>query len=173
MQTGIPYVFAGGDMVTGPDTIIQAVAAGHKAVEAIHRYINGEDLELYAQQLEAQEKPGNSWQKVREEIPQKARARPQHLDAKMSTACFDEVDLGFSESQAQQEARRCLNCGVCCECMECVKVCEPKAIDHNMQPEELATENSPMSLPHLSSSASAMLPDPPAARSLSEMKTGI
>ena len=59
MQTGIPYVFAGGDAVTGPDTVIQAVAAGHKAVEAIHRYINGEDLELYTQQLEALEKTGH------------------------------------------------------------------------------------------------------------------
>ena len=55
----------------------------------------------------------------------------------MSAACFDEVGLGFSESSAQQEARRCLNCGVCCECMECVKVCEAKAIDHDMQTEEL------------------------------------
>ena len=137
MQTSIPYVFAGGDMVTGPDTVIQAVAAGHKAVEAIHGYINGEDLELYTQQLEAREKPGTSWQKIPEGIPEKARAHPQHLDAKISAACFDEVDLGFSENAAQQEARRCLNCGVCCECMECVKVCEPKAIDHDMQAEEL------------------------------------
>lgn len=137
MQTGIPYVFAGGDAVTGPDTVIQAVAAGHKAVEAIHRYINGEDLELYTQQLEARKKPDADWQKIPEGIPQKTRAHPKHLDAKMSVACFDEVNLGFSESAAHQEARRCLNCGVCCECMECVTVCEAKAIDHNMQAEEL------------------------------------
>jgi heterodisulfide reductase subunit A len=137
MQTSIPYVFAGGDMVTGPDTVIQAVAAGHKAVEAIHRYINGEDLELYTQQLEAQEKPGRDWQEIPDGISREARIHQQHLDAKMSAACFDEVDLGFSESEAQQEARRCLNCGVCCECMECIKVCEAKAIDHNMQVEEL------------------------------------
>ncbi|MBW2228527.1 MAG: FAD-dependent oxidoreductase [Deltaproteobacteria bacterium] len=137
MQSSIPYVFAGGDMVTGPDTVIQAVAAGYKAVKAIHRYINGEDLELYAQQLEAQEEPGRDWQEIPDGISREARTHQQHLDAKMSAACFDEVDLGFSESGAQQEARRCLNCGVCCECMECVKVCEAKSIDHNMQPEEL------------------------------------
>jgi heterodisulfide reductase subunit A len=137
MQTSIPYVFAGGDMVTGPDTVIQAVAAGHKAVEAVHRYINCEDLELYAQQLEAQEKSGSDWQEMPDRISREARARPQHLDAKISAACFDEVDLGFSENEAQKEALRCLNCGVCCECMECLKVCEAKAIDHNMQAEEL------------------------------------
>jgi len=137
MQTSIPYVFAGGDAVTGPDNVIQAVAAGHKAVEAIHRYINGEDLELYSQQLEAEEKPGMDWKKIPEGVSQKARAQTTHLDAKMSAVCFDEVDLGLSESAARQEALRCLNCGVCSECMECVKVCEPKAIDHTMTAEEL------------------------------------
>ncbi len=137
MQTSIPYVFAGGDAVTGPDTVILAVATGHKAVEAIHRYINGEDLDLYTHKLEALKKPGTDWQKIPKGISQKARAHPKQLDAKMSVACFDEVDLGFSESAAQEEARRCLNCGVCCECMECIEVCEANAIDHNMQAEEL------------------------------------
>jgi len=137
MQTSIPHVFAGGDAVTGPDTVIQAVAAGHKAVEAIHRYINSEDLELYARQLEAREKPSPDWQEIPDGISRESRVYPEHPDAKISAACFDEVELGFSEDQAQHEARRCLNCGVCCECMECVKVCEAKAIDHSMQTEEL------------------------------------
>jgi len=137
MQTSIPYVFAGGDMVTGPDTVIQAVAAGHKAVEAIHRYIKGEDLDLFAQQLAARPKPGSDWQKIPDGVSREVRSHPQHLDAKIGAACFDEVDLGLSESEAQKEALRCLNCGVCCECMECVKVCEAKAIDHNMPAEEL------------------------------------
>jgi len=140
MQTSIPYVFAGGDAVTGPDTVIQAVAAGHKAVEAIHRYINDKDLELYTHKRDALKKSGTDWQKIPEGLAQKTRAYPKHLDAKMGAACFDEVDLGFSESAAQQEARRCLNCGVCCECMECIKVCEAKAIDHNMQAEELEVQ---------------------------------
>ena len=140
MQTSIPYVFAGGDAVTGPDTVIQAVAAGHKAVEAIHRYINDKDLELYTHKRDALKKSGTDWQKIPEGLAQKTRVYPKHLDAKMSAACFDEVDLGFSESAAQQEARRCLNCGVCCECMECIKVCEAKAIDHNMQAEELEVQ---------------------------------
>ncbi|MEJ2657792.1 MAG: FAD-dependent oxidoreductase, partial [Desulfobacterales bacterium] len=137
MQTSIPYVFAGGDAVTGPDTVIQAVAEGHKAVEAIHRYINGENLELYIQQIESRKKPGTDWQKIPEGIPKKARSHPKHLESKMSAACFEEVDLGLTEGEARQEALRCLNCGVCSECMECVKACEPKAIDHNMQAEEL------------------------------------
>ena len=54
MQTGIPSVFAAGDGVTGPATVIEAVAAGHKAVEAMHRFLNGEDLNLYGEHLKAE-----------------------------------------------------------------------------------------------------------------------
>jgi len=137
MQTNIPYVFAGGDAVTGPATVIEAVAAGHKAVETIHRYINDEDLDLYEKQLEAREKPGRDWQEIPDGLCREPRAHPQHIDEKISAASFDEVDLGFSESEAQREALRCLNCGICCECMECVRVCEAKAVDHSMKEEEL------------------------------------
>jgi heterodisulfide reductase subunit A len=137
MQTSIPHVFASGDAVTGPATVIEAVASGHKAVEAIHRYINGEDLSIYADQLEDTEQPGHEWQEIPKELPQKARAQQQHLDAEISTASFEEVDQGFFEVDAQQEALRCLSCGVCCECMECVRVCEPKAVHHGMREKEL------------------------------------
>jgi heterodisulfide reductase subunit A len=46
---------------------------------------------------------------------------------------FEEVELGFDEKTAIAEAQRCLNCAVCSECRECEKVCEAKAIDHEMQ----------------------------------------
>jgi len=137
MQTSIPYVFAGGDAVTGPATVIEAVAAGHKAVETIHRYINGENLELYEKQAEPREQPGRDWQKIPDGLSRESRAHTPHLDPKISASSFDEVDLGFSENEAQREAHRCLNCGLCCRCMECVRVCEAKAIDHSMKEEEL------------------------------------
>jgi len=46
---------------------------------------------------------------------------------------FDEVELGFDEKTAVEEAKRCLNCAVCSDCRECEKVCEAEAIDHEMQ----------------------------------------
>jgi len=137
LQMSIPYVFAGGDAVTGPATVIEAVAAGHKAVEAIHRYINGEDMDLYAEEVAAKEQPGQDWQEIPEGVPLEARKHPEELDAETSAASFDEVDLGFSETAAQQEALRCINCGLCCECMECVRVCEANAVDHDMKEEEI------------------------------------
>lgn len=48
---------------------------------------------------------------------------------------FAEVEQGFDEKTAIEEAQRCLNCGVCSECLECVKVCEQGAINHEMQDE--------------------------------------
>jgi len=43
--------------------------------------------------------------------------------------------MGFDENTAIEEAKRCLNCGVCSECLACVKACEPEAIHHDMKDE--------------------------------------
>jgi heterodisulfide reductase subunit A len=140
MQTSISHVFAAGDAVSGPATVIEAVAAGHRAVEAIHAYINGEDLDLYTEQLSAQDSPGQDWREIAEDLDKQARARPVHRDALHRAFSFDEVDLGLEEDEAKREAGRCLNCGICCECLECVRACEPKAIDHNMKEDEIEVE---------------------------------
>ncbi|MFH2220272.1 MAG: NAD(P)-binding protein [Pseudomonadota bacterium] len=137
LQTNVPYVFAGGDAVTGPATVIEAVAAGHRAVESIHRYLNQEDMDSYAEAAAIQEQPGRDWQEIPDDILREPRKHPEHLDAERSASSFDEVELGFSENDAQQEALRCINCGVCCECMECVRVCEAKAVDHAMNEKEM------------------------------------
>ena len=140
MQTTIPHVFAAGDAVTGPASVIEAVAAGHKAVEAMHRYINGEDLDLYAEQIAAQEAPGQDWCDIPDDLDEEVRVKPEHRNPGERVSSFDEVDLCFPEEEAKREALRCLDCGVCCECMECVRACEAKAIDHLMQPEEREIE---------------------------------
>ncbi len=135
LQTSMADVFAAGDAVTGPATVIEAVAAGHKAVAAIERFVNGEDLEQYAQEQAAEKSPGTNWK----EIPEKTEAAPRvqsvHLDAAQRIQSFDEVDKNFSEQAAQQEAGRCLDCGGCCECKLCVSACEARAINHLMEDE--------------------------------------
>ena len=50
------------------------------------------------------------------------------------TKSFKEINLGFTEAQAQAEAARCINCGLCSECMQCVTACQAGAVDHSMQP---------------------------------------
>jgi len=137
MQTSIPHVFAGGDAVTGPASVIEAVAAGHRAVEAMQRFIDQEDLAHDAGEMAAAGSPGQSWQEIPENIVPQARVAAQQRDIEQRIGSFAPIDLGFSEAEAQKETQRCLNCGSCSECMECVRVCEPRAIDHTMQPEEI------------------------------------
>ena len=137
MQTSIPYVFAGGDAVTGPASVIEAVAAGHRAVEVMQRFIDKEDLSRYTDEAAEAGSPGQSWQEIPEDIVPQARITPQYRDIQERIVSFEHIDLSFSEAEAQKEVQRCLNCGICSECMECVRVCEPRAIDHTMKSEEI------------------------------------
>ena len=136
LQTSVPHVFAAGDAVTGPATVVEAVAAGHKAVEAMHRFMIGEDLDRYAEELAAEAQvPQEAWKEIPEEIAEVPRVVSEHLDPVQRTAGFDEIDQSFSEAAARQEAARCVDCGGCCECKLCVDACEAKAINHAMRDE--------------------------------------
>ena len=128
MQTSISKVFAGGDAVTGPRTIIEAIAAGHEAAISIDRFLKGEDLRERRGDKEILEAISPvAFDEVRS-IP-RAVIPKLHLDMRRS---FDEVELGLSEEQVLNEAARCLDCGICCECGECVRICQAGAVKHDM-----------------------------------------
>ena len=109
LQTNLKGVFAGGDLVTGPNTVVDAVAAGRKAAGVIDRYIHGEELA---------EPPRVKLPSVfvepslvsDEELQDAERAEPATLNAKSRKKSFAEVELALSVEQAQREARRCLRC---------------------------------------------------------------
>ena len=46
METNLPGIFAGGDVVSGPATVIEAIVAGKRAAFSIDRYLKGEDVRL-------------------------------------------------------------------------------------------------------------------------------
>ncbi|GAH67726.1 unnamed protein product, partial [marine sediment metagenome] len=71
----------------------------------------------------------------KEEVVKKERAVMPTLELRKRVGSFAEVEQGFDQKTATEEAKRCLNCAVCSECRECEKVCEAKAIDHEMQDE--------------------------------------
>jgi heterodisulfide reductase subunit A len=133
-QTSLPHVFAAGDTVSGPATVIEAVGAAHKAVEAMERVLSGQPV-LDADQ--EPRRPGEDFAPIAANTPVTVRETPAHRPAGACVSTFEEVELALSEDQARREAARCLNCGICCECMACVKACEARAIDHTMQPQEL------------------------------------
>jgi heterodisulfide reductase subunit A len=137
LQTSLPHVFAAGDAVSGPASVIEAVAAGHRAVEAIDRFLQQQELSAMAGEAPAGAGRQGDWAAIPSGVGRQDRVRSLRLGAADRVAGFDEVDRCFAEADARREAGRCLNCGICCECMECVRACEAQAIDHRMQAEEL------------------------------------
>ena len=108
LQTSRPEVFAAGDVVTGPNTIIDAVAAGRRAAEMILHFIRGEPLEHrnggclpvgYVPPLDAPE--GG----VTDE-----RVRTPRASVEWRKRNFAEVEVTLSPEEARAEASRCLRC---------------------------------------------------------------
>jgi heterodisulfide reductase subunit A len=116
MKTMLPHVFAAGDAVRGPSTVIHAIADGHRAAESIHRFMKGLPLapEL-AQSVESVEATEFVWKAVPSGFCEKApRAKAGYMDQEERATCFLEECKGLAEDQGRSEAERCLNCGCCC-----------------------------------------------------------
>lgn len=106
--TANPQYFAGGDAVTGPDTVIAAIGAGHQAADDIDAAIRKANNEP------AFEKPAKENIDVPLIIDEESIEAPQmpmpemHHDTRKTV--FAEVELGFSREDAIKEACRCLRC---------------------------------------------------------------
>jgi len=109
LQSDDPDIFAGGDAVRGPQTVIEAIADGRQAAISIDRYLRGLDLRL-GRDL--------AWKAItepqKEEYDPAARALMPRLEPQERVRNFDEVRKGFTAEMAIQEARRCISCGACC-----------------------------------------------------------
>ena len=111
LATHLPGVFAGGDVVTGPSTVVEAMASGYRAAVSIDRYLKGQDLykdrfyraERRADVPKAEAEEG-------EETVVKPRAGMPAMAADRRVCTFEEVNLGFDEETAIREAKRCLRC---------------------------------------------------------------
>lgn len=129
LSTGEKGVFAGGDVVTGPDSIINAIAHGRKAASAIDSYLGG-DGEITEILATPEDKV------MLEEFVLDIRPRNEMklLRPWERTSGFDQVECGFTDEQIKAEAGRCLNCDArkfqvvlnteyCKECGYCSEVC--------------------------------------------------
>lgn len=140
-QTEVPWVFAGGDLVHGPSTVIAAMGAGKRAAEAIDKYLKGEPLADFKTHLvrpdvlRAETFRPHDYAPLYKDTPKRPRTTMRKLDPAVRAQTMSEVELGYTEEEARREASRCLNCGVCVECYQCVDACLPKAIHHDMKDE--------------------------------------
>jgi NADH-quinone oxidoreductase subunit F len=107
LATNIPGFFSGGDAVTGPATVVQAIAAGHRASVSIECYLRGREFRGYWFP-----KPHLVIDRVEltEEDEQLIRPKMRELSVKNRVDNFEEVELGLDEQAALLEARRCLRC---------------------------------------------------------------
>ncbi len=133
LETSRKGVFAGGDAVTGPGTVVEAVAAGKEAAESIHRYLRGQDLrEGRTFRMAFGEGPTPKKLDVdTRAVAPRPRVRVRKMDPATRRRSFDEVCFNLSEAEAVAEAERCLACGICCECLLCEKACERRAVRHD------------------------------------------
>jgi heterodisulfide reductase subunit A len=145
-ETNIPGVFAGGDVVLGPATVIAAMGAGKRVAEAIDKYLRGDELRDFETHLvPAEIRRGEDFRPhpyspTYTQMEKQDRAEMPKLTATSRARTWDEVELGFTEEQAMAEAQRCLHCGVCVNCYECVKACQFDAVDHTQKDEEIELE---------------------------------
>lgn len=107
--TSKPGVFAAGDVVSGPATVIAALATGKAAAVMIDRYVRGRNMKLL-HKLQLPSVYIEPVQMDEEESMETKRVVPQHLDIECRCGNFHEVELGITEEQAKCEARRCLRC---------------------------------------------------------------
>ncbi len=108
MATSRTGVFAGGDAVTGPATVAEAIGAGRKASISIDKYLRGVSLDVVREQ-----RPLVKFEDLNLNfILPASRVNTSKLPAAERVRDFTEVDSGLSREAAICEAKRCLVCGV-------------------------------------------------------------
>ncbi len=138
-QTKKPDIFAMGDAVLGPATVVAAVGDARKVAFSLDKYLSGEPME--------NADPWNMTEVQRvvqlediddlEDVEKINREVGYHVEPDVRKTNFEEFAKGITEEQARKEAARCLECGICCECFECVKACKAEAVNHSIHDEEL------------------------------------
>ena len=109
LATNQPGVFAGGDMVTGPNTIVDAIAAGKKAAVMIDRYVRGEGLKQ-PPVVKLPEVYLESADKCKEHEGDERRVEVPRAMVQWRRRGFAEVEMSLTVEEATREACRCLRC---------------------------------------------------------------
>jgi heterodisulfide reductase subunit A len=122
-HTSNERIFAGGDVVTGAATVIEAIARGRKAAKYVHARLTGVIAE------EEGETKVVSMTDINEAyFTPTNRVATSHVPLDRMRDRFSEVKQGFTEDQVREEIARCMSCGVCNACDICWMFCPDAAI---------------------------------------------
>ena len=106
LETNIGGVFAGGDIVTGPATVTEAIGAGKRAAISIDRYLSNKPLRI----KEKKRSVIGMEELNLKNTPLKHRAKVSILPVARRVQGFAEVEGGFTADVVADEAQRCLAC---------------------------------------------------------------
>jgi NADPH-dependent glutamate synthase beta subunit-like oxidoreductase len=131
LQTSDEVIFLAGDVVSGPTSVVEAMARGRQAAESVDRFLKGEHLHYgrtYAGPFETEFEID-----TRHADPAKRLSISQHQIKGEND--FNELEQGVDAETARQEARRCLSCGQpfgkyrnCWFCLPCEVDCPHEAL---------------------------------------------
>ncbi len=107
LETNIPGIFAGGEVVISPGSVVDAIEMGRKATTSIDKYLggNGEIEDIFTEK-----EVSNPFLGRDENFFDKSRSQMPLLSLKERQSSFNEIELGFDENLALEEANRCLIC---------------------------------------------------------------
>ncbi len=110
LATNISGIFAGGDFVTGPTTIIESIAAARRGAVAIDKYLQRDESRIVFVE-EREEIPHEVVDEILKDVEEeKGRVKMPTAPPEERVTDFREIELGFSEEEAREEAKRCLRC---------------------------------------------------------------
>jgi formate dehydrogenase beta subunit len=122
LATDQPGVFAGGDVVTGPNTVIEGIAHGRRAAVYVDKYLGGMDIERLGEDEIVMTTDEVDRIEMDRDYDRINRHPMPTLPLMRRMGVFDEVELGFTAEMAVREAKRCLRCNhkICIESTECI-----------------------------------------------------
>ncbi|RPI77319.1 MAG: hypothetical protein EHM45_09525, partial [Desulfobacteraceae bacterium] len=138
-HTNLESIFTGGDLMSGPATVVEAIGGGRRAAEAIDRFLKGQPVAakrpfLFSKGAKLTEVDQSNF----DDRPKLARAHMPMIEPPERKGNFKEVELGLSQDQARAEALRCLSCGC-----QAVEDCRIRKTAHDIGLRELVIRPSP------------------------------
>jgi NADH-quinone oxidoreductase subunit F len=124
-QTSEKWIFAGGDMVSGPSSVVEAVAAGERAAVGIDKYLSGATHAFWRET-----QPVDTAFDPDAEPVDYPREKLELMSVERRRNNFDEVEQPWREAIALRQAKRCLRCDYGKRC-PAAQTAQPTVVEHN------------------------------------------